>query len=328
MLGATYFRSLDLARSQGKSIDLQQSQYANDISGDLLNPLFSSLVARDLAAPAQKFKVGEYSYLKDRGYAFEQKLNENTRGFLDKQFKDLEADERNARIPLMIFNSVVTRDGRKMMVSTQPLRFMMKPVMDSGSFDTIDPDAIDFQSFFAKQNPMNLRLLTAMRMNATFPYVLPNVWLPTQPVVDVMDAGLRDNFGMEGSLRFLQVFKEWIKENTGGVVLIQIRDRKSGGWEHPFESNDVSEVVSRPLLLLQYNWHKMQEYNQNDLLSLSQEMMGTQLHKLTFQYAPKSEETGAALNFHLTRMEKKAIADALSEDENKSAFTRISSILK
>lgn len=328
MLGATYFRSLDLARSQGKSIDLQQSEYANDISGDLLNPLFSSLVARDLAAPAQKFKVGEYSYLKDRGYAFEQKLNENTRGFLDKQFRDLEADERNARMPLMIFNSVVTRDGRKMMVSTQPLRFMMKPVMDSGSFDTIDPDAIDFQSFFAKQNPMNLRLLTAMRMNATFPYVLPNVWLPTQPVVDVMDAGLRDNFGIEGSLRFLQVFREWIKENTGGVVLIQIRDRKSGGWEHPFESNDVSEVVSRPLLLLQYNWHKMQEYNQNDLLSLSQEMMGTQLHKLTFQYAPKSEETGAALNFHLTRMEKKAIADALFEDENKSAFSRISSLLK
>ena len=56
--------------------------------------------------------------------------------------------------------------------------------------------------------------------------------------------------------------------------------------------------------------------------------MGTQLNKLTFQYAPKSEETGAALNFHLTRMEKKAIADALSEDENKSAFTRISAILK
>lgn len=328
MLGATYFRSLDLARSQGKPIDLQKGEFVNDISGDLLNPLFSSLVARDLAAPAQKFKIGEYTYLKDRGFAFEQKLNENTRGFLDKQFKDLEADERSARMPLMIFNSVVTRDGRKMMVSTQPLRFMMRPVMDSSSFDNMDPDAIDFRSYFAKQDPMSLRLLTAMRMNATFPYVLPNVWLPTTPVIDVMDAGLRDNFGMDGSLRFLQVFREWIKNNTRGVILIQIRDRKSGGWEHPFESNDVTEVVSRPLLLLQYNWHKMQEYNQNDLLSLSQEMMGSQLHKLSFQYAPKNEETAAALNFHLTRMEKKAIAAALSEEENQAALARVISLLK
>jgi hypothetical protein len=43
----------------------------------------------------------------------------------------------------------------------------------------IDPDAIDFGAFFANEGPMNLRLLTALRMNATFPYVLPNVWLPT-----------------------------------------------------------------------------------------------------------------------------------------------------
>lgn len=328
MLGAAYFRSLYLLRSQGMDINLQHPDYVNDISGDLLNPLFSSLVARDLAAPAQKFKVGEYSYLKDRGYAFEQKLNENTKGYLGKQFKDLFEDERQARMPLMIFNAVISRDGRKLMMSTQPLRFMMRPAMDSHSSDRIDPDAVDYQSFFVKQNPMNLRLLTALRMNATFPYVLPNVWLPTQPVVDVMDAGLRDNFGMEGSLRFMQVFRDWIKENTRGVLLLQIRDRKAGGWEHPFEANDVTEVATRPLMLLQYNWYKMQEYNQNDILSLSKEMMGPLCYKLTFQYAPKKEETTAALNFHLTRTEKKAIAASLEDEENQAAFSQIVSLLK
>ena len=75
----------------------------------------------------------------------------------------------------------------------------------------MDPDVIDFASFFAKQDPYNLRILTAMRMNATFPIVLPNVWLPSNPVIDVMDAGLRDNYGQETTLRFIEAFDDWIK---------------------------------------------------------------------------------------------------------------------
>src|SRR5690348_5777398 len=157
-----------------KARQSQDKMYLNDISNDLLNPLFTSFVARDLAAPAQRFKVGPYEYIKDRGYAFEQKLNANTRGMLNKQLKDWYEDEKNARIPLMLFNSVVTRDGRKMVISTQPVSFLMRPVNADGAGEEVDPDAVDFQALFSKQDPLNLRILTALRMNATFPYVLPN----------------------------------------------------------------------------------------------------------------------------------------------------------
>ncbi len=323
MLGATYFRELDRLRANGQKIDPRNRLYVNDIAGDLLNPLFSSFVARDLASPAQKFKVGKYQYIKDRGYAFEQKLNENTRGYLNKQLGDLYEDEKNARMPMIVFNSVITTDGRKLIIGTQPLRFLMRPYLDTAYAKAVDPDALDYQTFFAKQDPMNLRLLTAMRMNATFPYVLPNVWLPSKPVVDVMDAGLRDNFGQETAIRFIQVFNEWIKKNTRGVVLLQIRDRKTGGWEYPFESHNVTEIVTRPMLLLQYNWYKMQEYNQNDMLSLSQLAMGQQIFKFTFQYSPKKEDARAALNFHLTKSEKQDIAEALESDNNQYAFNRL-----
>jgi hypothetical protein len=319
MLGATYFRELYRNRSQGKPINLQDRQYVEDISNDLLNPLFTSMVARDLASPAQRFKVGDFEYIKDRGYAFEEKLNTNTRGLLDYQLKNWYDDEKNARIPLMLFNSVVTRDGRKMIISTQPISFLMKPVYDT-SAEGMDPDAVDYSALFRKQGPLNLRMLTALRMNATFPYVLPNVWLPSKPVIDVMDAGLRDNFGQETAIRFIQVFEQWIRENTNGIVFIHIRDRKTGGWEHPFESNDITEVVTKPMLLLQYNWYKMQEYNQNDLLSLSQSLLGKYFHKLSFIYTPEKEEARAVLNFHLTKREKKDIAHALESDYNKQQF--------
>jgi hypothetical protein len=329
MFGAAYFRELSrLKLEKQPSLDLYSPSYVDNISKDLLNPLFSSFVARDLLSPAQKLKVGPYEYIKDRGYAFEQKLAENTNGVLDKQMKDLYQDESNAVIPLMLFNSVITRDSRSMVISTQPISFLMRPVYDSGTLPSVSPDAIDFNAFFSKQDPTSLRLLTALRMNATFPYVLPNVWLPTNPVIDVMDAGFRDNFGEQTSARFINVFKDWLRENTGGVVFIQIRDRKTGGWQNPYESNDITELFTKPLLLLQHNWYKMQEYNQDELLSLLQNDIRLPFRKVVFQYAPNNENDAAALNFHLTKQEKKDIVQAVTGMGNDRSFNQIKSFMK
>jgi hypothetical protein len=329
MLGAAYFRELSRRRDEGDTaIRLQDRRYVNDISRDLLNTLFSSFVARDLASPVQKFKVGKYEYVKDRGYAFEQQLNRNTRGMLDWQLKDMAPEEAAARTPVMLLNPVVTRDSRAMVISTQPVSFLMRPSYDSTRMAEIDPDAIDFSALFANEGPMNLRLLTALRMNATFPYVLPNVWLPTQPVIDVMDAGFRDNFGELNSIRFLNTFREWIRQNTGGVVLLQIRDRKAGGWDNPFESDDITEIITKPMLLLEDNWYKLQEYNQNDLLSVAQNAMGFPFRKLVFEYVPKSEDAEAALNFHLTTQEKLNIIGSLDNTDNQQALQQFTSLLK
>nr|MBA4166316.1 patatin-like phospholipase family protein [Chitinophagaceae bacterium] len=318
MLGASYYR--ELVNQQDKGVNPDDKKYVDDISQDLLNAIFTSFVARDLAAPSQRFRVGQYDYIKDRGYAFEQKLDRNTRGLMNRQLKDIGDDEKNARSPLMLFNSVVTRDGRKMIISTQPVSFLMKPVNDTSLMAPIDPDAIDFQALFKNQDPMNMRLLTALRMNATFPYVLPNVWLPSNPVIDVMDAGLRDNYGPETAVRFIQVFRDWIEENTAGVVMVQIRDRITGGWDHPYESTDITELFTKPMLILQFNWYKMQDYNQNDLLSLTQSALGKQFHRISFQYVPKKDDAGAALNFHLTKREKINIYEALDNENNKACF--------
>src|SRR5204863_5660019 len=134
--------------------------------------------------------------------------------------------------------STITRDGRRMMICTQPISFMMKPLLYAAD-PMASPDAVDFTAMFAKQDPLNIRLLSALRMNATFPYILPNVWLPSDPVIDVMDAGLRDNFGQQTSLRFINFFKEWLQQNTSEVILIQIRDRQLGDWERPYEPNSI-----------------------------------------------------------------------------------------
>jgi hypothetical protein len=326
MIGASYFRELYLRKQKGENIHLQDKKYVDDISGDLLNPLFSSFVARDLISPSLKFEVGPYIYVKDRAYSFESKLNKNTNGFLNKQLKDYKDEERNATIPLAFYNSVVSRDSRKMIISTQPIRFMMRSRYDSIALPEMDPDVIDFTSFFEKQDPFNIRILTALRMNATFPIVLPNVWLPSDPVIDVMDAGLRDNYGQETGLRFLEFFDDWISQNTRGVLIIQLRDRPSGGWDYPYVTENIGDHVTKPFLMLQHNWFKTMEYFQNDLLSYYTQHAVHKINKITFQYATEKQEDKAALNFHLTQREKKNIMSSPDFLFNKESFDKVVSL--
>ncbi len=119
---------------------------------------------------------------------------------------------------------------------------------------------------FKNQDPYDLRLLSILRINATFPYVLPNVWLPSAPIIDVMDAGMRDNFGQESMLRMLNVFQDWIARNTGGVVFIQIRDRKPGEWDEGYDDPSITGMFTKPIMTLQHNWMKMQDYYQEEMV--------------------------------------------------------------
>jgi hypothetical protein len=327
MLAAAYYRELYRVRVKGDSIDLTDHHYTDNIAQDLLNPVFSSMIARDMFAPAQKFSVGNYKYVKDRGYAFEQKLSENSKGVLNKQIKDFAADENSAKIPLMIFNSTISRDGRQMIISTQPVSFLMKPFLYNAD-TAASPDAVDFAAFFAKQDPMNLRLLTALRMNATFPYVLPNVWLPTVPVIDVMDAGLRDNFGQETTLRFIENFKDWLQQNTSAVVVLQLRDRKNDNWQQPFESASITDVITKPATMLQHNWYKLQDFAQTNEYSYLHDGLDTLVQRINFMYVPEKEDKGAALNFHLTAGEKKDVMESFNNSYNQASLKKVLELLK
>ena len=61
-----------------------------------------------------------------------------------------------------------------------------------------------------------------------------------------MDGGLRDNYGVETSLRFLVHMQKWIEENTRGIMIVQIRDRMDGGWDSPYEFDDLVQNATKP----------------------------------------------------------------------------------
>lgn len=322
MLGATYYRELYRQKEKGKNINRFDRRYGEAIAGDLLNPLFSAMVTRDLITPAQYFSVGPYRYVKDRAFAFEEQLNRNTDYVLNQQIKDYIKEEQEALLPMGLFHSTITKDSRKLMICTQPIRFLMTPTPEMNKGVSTEPDAVDYGAFFAAQNPYNLRMLTALRMNATFPYVLPNVWLPSNPVIDVMDAGMRDNFGLEMTLRFLSVFEKWIEENTSGVILVQIRDSKRGETKKSvMEKPGLSDVLYKPFSLLQYNFLMVQDYYQESMFSYLQKSIPVQ--RFSFVYEPAPNRVNAALNFHLTAQEKRDVIEAVDNENNLSVLRKL-----
>jgi hypothetical protein len=141
-----------------------------------------------------------------------------------------------------------------------------------------------------------------------------------------MDVGIRDNYGQETSIRFLDVFNDWLKENTSGVVFIQVRDRKNGDWEDHFKSNGLVGLFTKPVLVVQYNWMRIQDYYHEELISLANSRFDFPFEKVNFSYIPAKNNKGAALNFHLTTKEKNDIRVALQSEANKNAFMHIQQI--
>jgi hypothetical protein len=323
MIGAAYFRELYLQKLQHKIVSLQQEQYKDNISKDLLNPVFSSLVTRDMIAPLRNFRINNNSYILDRGYAFEQKLNANTRNIFNKNLDAYALPEQNAVIPCMLFYSAIMRDGRKLLISTQRVRFMMQAVNKPNHFKENDIDALDYQSFFKNQDPGKLRFLSVLRMNATFPFVLPNVEMPSNPRIDVMDGGFRDNFGHETTMRFLDVFKNWLKENTSKVVVVEIRDRAAENWSRPYEIKSIAGLITKPMFLLQSNWFNLQDYYEKDQVNYMLGALDSTLYFTSFSYEAPQNAVSASLSFHLTTFEKKSIAETLDDKNNQQTFKHI-----
>ena len=74
--------------------------YLTNIARDNLNPVIFSLVVNDFILKNQTFNYAGQDYLKDRGVAFENQLNRNTAGLLDKPLMAYRADEFEANIPM------------------------------------------------------------------------------------------------------------------------------------------------------------------------------------------------------------------------------------
>src|SRR6185437_6755349 len=173
MVGAAYYRELYLEKQEHKISDLNNKQYLSNISEDILNPVAFTITTNDLAFRLQTYNDGKYKYTKDRGFTFEHKLDENTDSVLYKRLADYKAPEEAAQIPMMLITPTIVNDGRKLLISPIGMSFMTGYNIDSSVTYMPLTQSVEFTRLFEGQDANNLLFTSALRMNATFPYITP-----------------------------------------------------------------------------------------------------------------------------------------------------------
>lgn len=327
MIGAAYMRELYLQKQKNKIKSLYDQKFLHNISNDVLNPIAFKIATSEWLVPMQSFMVDGCLYPKDRAYAFENRLEENTDNAFNKRISDYKIPELEAQIPMMVFTPCIVNDGRKMVISPQGVSYLTQNMATTKTLYKKLYDAIEFSRFFEKQNSDKILFTSVLRMSATFPYITPIVALPSEPRIEIMDAGLRDNYGLETSLRFIKTFNDWIAENTSGVVIIQIRDKHK---DNPIEENPRQNLMgelSKPMGSLYSNLFDVQDFNQNLQIQMADSWCKSKIDFVDLQLRNEKDDH-ISLSWHLTNKEKKKVYESIHLFENQTAIKRLKELVK
>jgi len=333
--GASYFRELCLRKKLGEAVDPYSQEYLDRIARNSLNPIIFNLVTNDILLDINTCQYQGKAYRRDRGYAVEDQINMHTDHMLEKPLEAYRAPERQSLIPMLLLTPILN-DGRKLFISPHNMSYMGTHFMDGPcTSDSQKIKGVDFMRFFERQQAGQLRFLSAIRIGATYPYILPSVGLPSTPTLYAMDAGLADNFGIADTMHFLCVFRDWILKHTAGVVLVVIR---SSAKEQELEAQAPAswfQKLTYPATIFQNSWTKIQDIRNDGLIELATTCYGHHLVEVEFPYMPTQQKKArrsrfkeASLSWHLTAEERQDILEAIQSTCNQQALRQLQQLLK
>lgn len=341
LIGASYFRELKLREKLGENIHPYDPIYRAKISTDNLNPLIFSLLANDLFVGFTRFEYAGNSYLKDRAYTFEQQLNLSTDGLMDKPISAYDTFEMRSIIPMIVLSPTIVNDGRKLYIASRPVSFLNFELMTFPDDAAPKYSGIDFQRLFGHSGARNLRFLSGLRMCATFPYITPNTSLPTNPSLYIMDAGISDNFGLNDAVRFLYAYKEWIEENTSGVVFVSIRDSPKLAPVPERKGQTLVDEFTQPISSVYNNFENFQDITSDLLIGYSSSWFRNKIDRVDIEYQTGSyvpilqqmdsirkNNARASLSWRLTTREKQGLIENINSEKNQEAVQRLKALLE
>jgi len=246
---------------------------------------------------------------------------------------------------MVIIGPTIVNDGRRLYISSQPVSYMTHSFnpLSQVPYESKMIQGIEFSRFFASNDPLNLDFSSALRMNATFPYITPNVVLPSQPKMEIMDAGLSDNFGIGDAIKYINVFRSWIDENTSGIIILSIRDTPKQPAIKPYQKSSIVTRLFNPIGSLYKIWASKQDNNNDMQIETLSKNAGFPVDYLVVQYLSKKDlaqlhgdfdmiklnpnEERASLSWHLTEQEKLSIESAIHSEPNMRELEKLKQLL-
>lgn len=326
MMGAAYWRDLQYQQLTDSTFYYPSEAIQRQrISRDLFNRVvFFGII--NLFSPTGTYPYNGTDYARDRGYAFEDQLIENTLAFEGRVLDDYAPWVSAARLPMLVFTPAILNDGRQLVAADLPAAYLCT----ADSFNAVysnEVPAVELRRLLAAQGAGQLRFTSLIRMNASFPYVLPFVELPTQPRTEVLDAGAIDNFGVSMAVRFAFRLRQWIRENTGGVVLVMVRDTRSEQLNLKLPKPTPFQKLLSVFGSTYNSIAEARDFSNDDLLTYTKTFLGCPFEVVELPYTPQPTFQGAALNFHLTRREKRDISEAIHNPSNQATLQRMAELL-
>jgi hypothetical protein len=200
---------------------------------------------------------------------------------------------------------------------------------------------VDFQRFFHDHGAPQLRFLSALRMSATFPYITPNTSLPTEPSIQIMDAGISDNFGLSDAVRFLFAFREWVDENTSGVIFVSIRDSPKLKDASPATGSTIIDDLTQPISSVYNNFENFQDINSDLLIGQAPAWLKAPIYRVDIQYQAENyvpilqkmdsirqNNARASLSWRLTTREKEGVVENIQSDRNQEQIKKLIQLLQ
>lgn len=327
LVGASYFRQL-LIEQKEKNLNsyyIHDQIHFNNLSKDLLNRLAHTASTRDLILRTKKIRQGNNVYIKDRGFAWEEQLNINTNNLLDKNLGYYRSYERSGNYPLVVFTPTIVNDGRKLLISSQSMRFIQASHPES--ITQTGQNYIDLQTYFQDVKPSSLYFPTAIRSSATFPFVMPMISIPAKPEIRLADAGVRDNYGIQFCVDYLYALQDWITKNTSGVVIVQIRDTRKILHNFNYDNLSMIEKILLPFSVMTKNFTKTQDLDQDALLKVGGQAFKFPFEVVSFNLREATQDK-IALSWHLSNQDKEIIKRRIDSESNINGIIRLKELLK
>jgi hypothetical protein len=264
MLGAAVYRTWlrDLHELEAKrpanatpaeiarDIEKSAAPYREGLAQDFLSPLTQALAFKDIPMGF----LCPRGYADDRGRRLEQAWNKYFPRTLDSSFDELRDEEKNGRFPSLIFSPMMVEPGRPLLISTIDLTHIASAARDEPYPHRIR--GVEFMKLFPREG-WNLRLGTAARLSASFPFFTPAVSLPTLPGLRVVDAGYYDNYGVSVGLAWLQanIATKRFSNYAGDVILLELKPY--GKWVRSQASSSEVEAFQRTLANWPRTFHEL-----------------------------------------------------------------------
>jgi hypothetical protein len=155
---------------------------------------------------------------------------------------------------------------------------------------------------------------------------MPMMTMPTEPGMQLMDAGIRDNYGIRNTVDFMYHLKEWITDNTSGVIVLEIRDTKKILNNETYKNVSFLDKLTMPFGNMYNNFPRTQDFDQEQLMDVALQQFPFAVDVISFNLRERTNDR-ISLSWHLTRQEKRKIEQAYNSESNQNSFRRLKELL-